>query len=214
MLQGNKKRVICLPTLEELKGLQKYLPAQVISKYKWYITGIGSFATSFHLMKIFSDDNPDILFHMGIAGTYTEAISIGEVVQVRSILPAEFGIEKADGRFLTYHNIVPSLHKNSKPFQNEIINNPTPPLPSLYQATELTVPYTSGHASTVERRKKSNCDIESMEGLGLFYTCVNVGCTFHTIRGISNVVEVRNRSSWNMNLALENIANVIIEHLG
>ena len=45
-----------------------------------------------------------------------------------------------------------------------------------------------------------------MEGATFFYICAIEGIPFLSVRAISNIVEVGSRDSWNLSLALENLA--------
>jgi futalosine hydrolase len=49
-------------------------------------------------------------------------------------------------------------------------------------------------------------DIETMEGASFFYICRRESIPFFAVRSISNRVERRNRASWNIPLALENLS--------
>jgi futalosine hydrolase len=59
--------------------------------------------------------------------------------------------------------------------------------------------------------KKFNPDIETMEGATFFYICSRENIPFLAVRAISNRVEKRNRESWNIALALDNLSVKLIE---
>jgi futalosine hydrolase len=45
-----------------------------------------------------------------------------------------------------------------------------------------------------------------MEGAAFFYICASEKIPFVALRGISNMVERRNKNKWNIPLALDNLA--------
>ncbi|HSN50370.1 MAG TPA: hypothetical protein VLR52_03985, partial [Bacteroidales bacterium] len=61
--------------------------------------------------------------------------------------------------------------------------------------------------------KHWNPDIESMEGAAFFYACFmeNVRCM--QIRSISNRVEERDKSRWNLDLAFKNLNKTLLNLL-
>jgi futalosine hydrolase len=59
--------------------------------------------------------------------------------------------------------------------------------------------------------EKFNPDIESMEGATFFYICRREKIPFLALRAISNIVEIRNRSNWDIKLALLNLAEKLNE---
>jgi len=52
-----------------------------------------------------------------------------------------------------------------------------------------------------------------MEGAAFFYACLLSGVPFHEVRSISNFVEERDKSKWDIPLALANLNNVLFEIL-
>jgi futalosine hydrolase len=61
--------------------------------------------------------------------------------------------------------------------------------------------------------KKFDADIETMEGAAFFYSCLQLKIPFLQIRAISNFVEPRDKSKWNIPLALENLSTEIFDFL-
>ena len=66
---------------------------------------------------------------------------------------------------------------------------------------------------TLKLVNKFNPDIETMEGASFMYVCLNEGVNFIQLRAISNYIEKRNKQNWNINLAIENINNLLIKWL-
>ena len=53
--------------------------------------------------------------------------------------------------------------------------------------------------------KKYNPDIETMEGASFFYICTGERVPFLALRSVSNMVGIRDKSKWNISLALQKL---------
>jgi futalosine hydrolase len=79
----------------------------------------------------------------------------------------------------------------------------------------ITINTTTGSQDVVTAMKaRYNPDIESMEGAAFFYTCIKEGIPFVQIRAISNYVEPRDKSKWNIPLAVKNLNIWLADWLG
>ena len=205
MPQAANKLNICVPTSEELTGIQKYMGTSV-EKANWHVTGMGVFSTSYHVLRIIRETGATLLIHAGIAGSYAGDIHLGQVVEVHSERLVDFGAERADGTFISFQDIVPSVNIDSPPFhRGELVNVSAPMDSSLRTVSGLTVPFATGSRNTLLRRSREAAEIETMEGAAFFYTCLLENVSFHSFRGISNHVNIRDREDWNVYLALENL---------
>jgi futalosine hydrolase len=179
------------------------------------ITGVGSVATSWSLMKWLSaNPRTDFALNIGIAGSYKEGIVIGDVVVPVSDCFADAGEEKGNS-FLTLSD-AGIQDPNQFPFKNGKIladtSFNTQITSKLKQVNAITVNTSSGSAATIERlRSKYNPDIETMEGATFFYICCREHIPFLAIRSISNKVEPRDKNKWNIPVALNNLSEKLIE---
>jgi futalosine hydrolase len=74
----------------------------------------------------------------------------------------------------------------------------------------------TAHGNQVQIDKlinKFEADIETMEGAAFFYVCLMEKVNFIEIRAISNYVESRDTSKWNIPIALENLTAFMIRLL-
>ena len=179
------------------------------------VTGVGSVATSWEMTKwLSSNSRPDLAINAGIAGSYRADIKPGDVVMPVSDCFADAGIESDNG-FLTLSEA--GLEDADKfPFKNGKIfagNRFVQKAGRIIKpVTAITVNTASGYESTIARlRKKYDPDIETMEGATFFYICSSANVPFMGLRAISNMVEPRNRSHWNIPLALENLSEIFEE---
>ena len=56
--------------------------------------------------------------------------------------------------------------------------------------------------------------LESMEGAAFFSGCRRLSENYYQLRGISNYVEIRDKSKWNILLAISNVNTFAIKLIG
>jgi futalosine hydrolase len=179
------------------------------------VTGVGSVATAWALKQWISmNGKPDIAINAGIAGSYKDELTIGDVVLPVTDCFADAGIE--DGtNFLTLAEAGLTgadefPFREGKLFSDNIYTNKIKNI--LKPVSAITVNTITGSESSREKLvKKYNPDIETMEGATFFYICSREKIPFLALRSISNKVEARNKNNWNIALALNNLSEKLIE---
>lgn len=179
------------------------------------ITGVGSVSTSWELQKwISSNYKPDLAINIGIAGSYTDEISIGDVVMPLTDCFADAGIEDGNN-FLTLSEAGLS-NGSGFPFRGGVIHAHQA-YGELMKAIvkpvrAITVNTATGSEATRNKLvKKFNPDIETMEGATFFYICSREKIPFLALRAVSNRVEVRNKDKWDIKLALSSLSEKLNE---
>ena len=179
------------------------------------VTGVGSMATSWAMTKWFSSNiKPDLAVNAGIAGSYKEDITIGDVVVPVSDCFADAGIETGSG-FITLAEA--GLEDPDRfPFRGGkiVADNKYVAMAvrKIKPVRAITVNTASGSEATIEKMiKKYNPDIETMEGATFFYICSGGKIPFLAVRSISNRVESRNKANWNVPLALDSLSEKLKE---
>jgi futalosine hydrolase len=180
------------------------------------VTGVGGISTAWEMKKWLSNNPfPDLAINAGIAGSYSSKFNIGDVVLVRTDCFADLGIESG-GKFITLAE-AGLMDPDIFPFKGGVIrceNNFIDTHIISGRAKGITVNTCSGSAETILKlRNKYNPDIETMEGATFFYICAREKISFLGLRAISNYVEPGSRDSWNISLALENLAEKLKEIL-
>jgi futalosine hydrolase len=178
-----------------------------------YITGVGIPLTAMNLSRFLSQNSYQHLFNVGIAGSFSPAYPIGTVVEVNQEQFGDLGIEMADGQFRTVFDSG-LIEPDSIPFENGRLFQPIPyPFThELPKVSGITVNKVHGYPPNIEAvRKKFRPDIESMEGAAFFLTCLEFQQAFTAIRSISNRVEARDRSKWDIPLAIKNLNAFLIQ---
>ena len=167
----------------------------------YLITGVGMTATAYALGKLIgSGIQFSCILNIGIAGSFDKNIAIGTVLSINKDTFYELGAED-NSEFIsiddlgfgqgTYHATAQDLH----------IELPT------YNA--ITVNKVHGNAESIQHilDHHPNITVESMEGAAVFYSCQQEHIPCAQFRAISNYVEPRDKSNWNVALAVKNLNN-------
>jgi len=179
------------------------------------VAGVGSVSSAWVMKQWFSiNEKPDLAISGGIAGSFKDEISIGDVVMPITDCFADAGIEDGEN-FLTLFE-AGLLNANEFPFRDGYISADPVYCAGLKgiikPVTAITVNTATGSEATINKLiTKFNPDIETMEGATFFYLCAREKIPFLAIRAISNRVELRNKNKWNIALALDNLSEKLNE---
>ncbi len=179
------------------------------------VSGVGSIATAWALKQWISlNEKPDLALNGGIAGSYKDEFGIGDVVIPLSDCFADAGIEDND-KFLTLYEAGLSS-ADEFPFREGLLfadNRYSYLMRGLLKPVRaITVNTATGYEPTRNKLvEKFNPDIETMEGATFFYICTRENIPFLALRAISNRVEPRNKSKWNIELALNKLSEKLNE---
>ncbi|MEI6677423.1 MAG: futalosine hydrolase [Mariniphaga sp.] len=188
--------------------------------YKWngididhITTGLGTTFTAYSLVKALQLCMYDLVINAGIAGSFSEKIPIGTVVNVKSEQIGDFGIEKEDRISTVFESGFADA--NEFPFTNgQLINPWSIDTITLQNVKGFTSNISHGTSQSIARiRKEFDPDIESMEGAAAFYVCLMEKVPFLEIRAISNYVEVRDTNKWDIPGAIRNLADELLKIL-
>ena len=175
---------------------------------KLLITGVGMVNTAFMMGK-YNDSLYDLVINVGVCGAFHKNLKLGQLVNVTEDVISELGAE--DGTdFLTYDKLnLPGVHEFSCDFKKsyEAIN-------SLKKVKGITVNTVHGNDISIEKViQLYHPDIESMEGAAFFAGCERANGDFMQIRTVSNYVEKRDKSKWEMPLAIKNLNDFLINFI-
>lgn len=170
------------------------------------ITGVGMVSTAIELTRRLSGQKYDWVIQAGIAGTFSEDIHIGSVVEVRSDCFPELGAASPDG-FLTIESLgFTTFSAGEHQFYNSF-PNPFPSVAGFRGVRGVTVNTVSGTQEGIKQMKqKWDPEVESMETAAFFQTCWAMGVSFTAFRAISNRVEPRNTANWRIHEATKALA--------
>lgn len=179
------------------------------------VTGIGGVLTSYSLMRKISEKNYDLVINVGIAGSFNPDIEIGDVLFVQSDQFADLGIEDKKNFYTLFEKGF--MEKNQFPFKDGKLENPYDFDLDLKKASAITVNTTHGCEKSIDLFKnKFKADLETMEGAAFFYVCLQEGIKFMQIRSVSNYVQERDSSKWDIPKAINKLneqLNLILDDL-
>jgi futalosine hydrolase len=165
---------------------------------KILITGAGMVATAFSMGKHLVTNQYDLAINLGVAGSFSKDIALGDVVEIIEDSFAELGAED-DEDFIT----IDKLGFGESSFRSTY---PVPEYFNLRQANAITVNTVHGNEASIRKiSSRINAEIESMEGAAFFYACREADLPCMQIRAVSNYVEKRNRDAWQIGLAIKNL---------
>jgi futalosine hydrolase len=164
------------------------------------VTGIGMINTAINLTKELIHKKFDLVINIGVAGSFSNKLKNGIVVEVIEDCFSEIGYE--DGDFfseLSNFNLKTKYKVDART--------------SLKKVNAVTVNTVHGNEKSISKIiKGSNPDIESMEGAAVFKVCEEFNTPCMQIRSISNKIEKRNRANWDLDLAIRNL-NIEVERI-
>jgi futalosine hydrolase len=200
------------PLLKEINGEVKdsLFSTHIYQQHRIDIllTGVGIAHTSFYLGKYLSTKY-DLVINIGICGSFTQTLSIGDVVCIDEDCFADIGAED-DEKFL-------SIEELNLPGTYDVINENifSDTLFDTFRSVKgATVNTAHGNKGSIEKfMLYSHAEIESMEGAAFLFACNQTKVSCRQIRAVSNYVEKRDRSKWNIPLAITNLNKVLIDFI-
>ncbi|MHC1705555.1 MAG: futalosine hydrolase [Tenuifilaceae bacterium] len=170
------------------------------------VTGIGAVPTAFFTTRFI--EQYQLVLNIGIAGSYSSKYPIGSVVCIKKDAFGDYGIDDR-GKFKTLvENKL--IDEDEAPFQGGVLLNKylkgslkPKKIPLVMGVTLATA---SGSEKIISQIKSLwGPDIETMESAAVFYVCNMLEVPFVCIRSISNMVEPRDKSKWEIKRAIVNL---------
>ncbi len=176
-----------------------------------YITGIGSVATTYSLLKSIHQSNPDIIVQAGIAGSFIPGNET-KVFTVNEDYFGDLGVWEND-QFKTIFDLK-LADKNKSPYAGGILKNPYQrliALTGLDSVNAITVNEITTNSKMIDwYKQKIPVVVESMEGAALHWVCLQENIPFLQIRSVSNEIGERDKTKWKMKEAINNLNEQLI----
>ncbi len=170
------------------------------------ITGVGIPSTLFQLQKAILSLQPDIIIQAGIAGSFSDNLSLGQVVLVKQDAFGDIGME--ENKEFTPIFKSNFADANEFPFSDGWLINPS----KLFSVSKLNnvKAITVNKVSDSEVQKNQSIihfspEIETMEGAALHFIGLHQKISFIQLRSISNTVGERDKSKWKIKEAISNL---------
>ncbi len=172
------------------------------------ITGVGMVNTALMIGR-HMNTSYDLLINVGVCGAFDRALQLGQVVCVIEDMLSELGAENGE-EFLTYDQLnLPGDYIFS---EKNTVSYPL--IDSIKKVKGITVNTVHGNEDNIIKVKQLfKSDVESMEGAAFFAACSGMNGNYMQIRAVSNYVEKRDKSKWQMPLAIENLNTFLINFI-
>jgi len=204
---------------EWMPSFQKINPAYAGTNKRFSVgfheSGIGLLASSVSLMKMFVQETPSLIIQVGIAGCFDKKIPLGKVFAVKDDFAGDIGVMENK----VWKDLFDlKLDKpNDAPYEKKSLPNPW-----LSQYNLLKLPTKKGVTVNTISTDKNKIDLysgrykatlESMEGAALHYMGRDLNIPFIQIRAVSNYVGERNKAKWNIQEAIYNLNETLLQYL-
>lgn len=196
------------------------------------ISGMGKTNASHAATLLIERFSPRIIINFGIGGAYPlSGLRVGDIAIANKEIYGDEGLWLKDG-FHTVDSIgIPFLKKGRRKYFNEFqldkklrervikflkLAPGTWNLePKVKSGAFVTVSASTGtYKRAKELEKRFNAICENMEGAAVAHVCAMYGIPMLEVRGISNIVEDRDRGKWDIKTASENCQKFILNFIG
>jgi len=169
------------------------------------ITGVGMVNTAYNMGR-YSHNTFDHIINVGVCGAFDRDLKLGEVVIVTEDTISEMGAED-DNLFIKYSEMNlggTNIYKHHIRFQH-------PSMDLLKKVKGITVNKVHGNENSIKNVSSLfGAQVESMEGAAFFRGCNGLSENYYQLRAVSNYVEKRDKSKWNMPLAINNLNSFVV----
>ena len=165
------------------------------------VTGVGAVNAAYALTRFVTSNEVKQVIVCGIGGAYPESgLKIGDVACAASECYGDLGAGSPDG-FLDMKALGFPLVKSEPPLYNEI---PLQIFPAARRLPFVTANSCTGtDAAAAVMHARTSGAIENMEGAAIAHVAALSGIRVGEIRGVSNMVGKRDRTSWRVKEAAE-----------
>ena len=183
-------------------------------KIFFHASGVGILASAVSFTRLVLQDKPDLILQVGIAGSFSNKLKLGDVVVVNEEMLGDMGVVE-NNKWKDIFDL--KLEKSSyPPFEKRALPNPFLEKYNLLELPQVNA-VTMNKVSTEENVikiiiEKYNPTVESMEGAALHYVCRELNTPFIQMRSISNYIGERDKAKWKMQLAIDNLNKAVLQY--
>lgn len=172
---------------------------------------------------------PDITILFGVGGAYPSAgLKIGDIAVAEKEIYGDEGVILKDGFHATEFIGIPLLKRGKRKYFNEfpldaklflkavksfkLVTRYASRVTEVKSGAFVTVSTCTGtRKRAVELENRFGAICENMEGASVAHICALYGAPMIEIRGISNIVEDRDKEKWDIRLAADNCQRAVME---
>lgn len=180
------------------------------------ITGVGMVPTAVFTSMVLGKYRYDAVINTGICGSFNRDFPLGKVLNITSDSLPETGAEDGE-HFLSIIDLK-LLDQDEFPFSGgKLINDSvfeSALINALTESTGVTVNTVHGNAENIDLfLRRQQVDTESMEGAAFMFSCKLHKIRHLQIRSVSNYIEDRDVTKWNIPLAVQNLNQFLLSLL-
>jgi futalosine hydrolase len=180
------------------------------------VTGVGMVPTAVFTSMVLGKYTYDAVINAGICGSFNRSIPIGEVLNIAIDCLPETGAEDGE-HFLSLIDLN-LLDQDEFPFSGgKLVNDSSfdsQLIEGLSESTGVTVNTVHGNAQSIANfLQRYPVDVETMEGAAFMFSCKLHKIRNIQIRSVSNYIEDRDVSAWNIPLAVKNLNHFLLDLL-
>jgi len=180
------------------------------------ITGVGMVSTAFWAGYFLAQQDYDLVMNAGVAGAFDRNLRIGEVVRVNSDSFPEMGAEDGEA-FLSLMDLE-LIEDDDYDLAGGVMTvhgfEDLRSVGALQEVAGITVNTVHGNEESIAAlAERADAQIESMEGAAVIFAAMCAKVDVLCLRGISNFVERRNKESWRIPEAVENLNAILLSVL-
>lgn len=188
------------------------------------ISGMGKTNAAHAVTILIERFSPSCIVNFGIGGAYpSSGLTIGDIAVAEKEVYADEGVLLKDGLHSFAEAGIPLVKAGGRKYFNEfpvdrhlstLARKAAGSVAHCKSGMFLTVSACTGtkkRAGELETKFRPLC--ENMEGAAIAHICRLYGIPFVEIRGISNIVEDRNKKKWDIKLAAENCQQAVLRFL-
>ena len=212
------KILVVAATQQELEPALKFFQDGESGPHSvsFHCTGVGLTTAAIVITQLALQHFPDLIIQAGIAGCFQEQLRIGDVVFIQSDRQADLGVWEY-GQWKNAHDLS-LIDSNKFPYNNQQLINPYLHAFDFIQLPQVMA--ISVNQITTDQRMISYWTsqrpapaIESMEGAALHESCLRLNVPFLQLRAVSNYMGERNKTHWNIPLAIDGLNQTLISLL-
>ena len=184
-------------------------PLNSKTNISFLITGVGMVNTAYYMGKYVNNEF-DYVINAGVCGAINRNLQLGEVLNVITDTISELGAEDGED-FIKYSDLNlggTHVYKANGDNSSKMFNH-------LKKVNGITVNTIHGSEATIKKvtHRYPEADIETMEGAAFFRACDDIYKPYFQLRAVSNYVEKRDKSKWNMPLAIAELNGQLIKFI-
>jgi futalosine hydrolase len=195
---------VCIVAATELE-----IPAFAASgnNHRTLITGIGSTATTYHLLQEIHAQRPTVIIQAGIAGSFNPSTPLASAFIVQRDRFADLGVtEQGQWKDIFDLGLTPADQFPNQ--QGWLVNHHQQLLQiiDLPLVDAITINQVTTDSSRMEQiTSKYQPELESMEGAAFHFVCLQQDIPFIQLRTVSNYIGERNKNNWQIRQAVSNL---------